>query len=82
MDAIDTLTALSPLDGRYAPKLGELRPVFSEFGLIRRRVAVEAAWLEALCDAPGIPEAAALSDGERAALREIAERFSRTTRGG
>jgi len=76
MEAIDTLTALSPLDGRYAPKLGELRPVFSEFGLIRRRVAVEIAWLEALCDAPDIPEAAPLSDDERTALREIAERFS------
>ena len=76
MDAIDTLTALSPLDGRYAPKLGELRPVFSESGLIRRRVEVEIAWLEALCDAPDIPEAAALSDGERKALRRIAEQFS------
>ena len=76
MEPVDTLTALSPLDGRYASKLDALRPVFSEFGLIRRRVAVEAAWLEALCDAPDIPEAAALSDGERAALRGIAEQFS------
>ena len=76
MEAIDTLTALSPLDGRYASKLGELRPVFSEAGLIRRRVAVEIAWLEALCDAPGIPEAAPLTPSERETLREIAETFS------
>jgi len=76
MDAIDTLTALSPLDGRYASKLDALRPVFSEFGLVKRRVEVEIAWLEALCDAPDIPEAAALSDDERKALRKIAEAFS------
>ena len=57
-DTIDTLTALSPLDGRYAGKLGDLRPIFSEFGLIQRRVAVEVAWLEALCDAPDIPKPA------------------------
>ena len=48
MEMIDTLTALSPLDGRYAPKLDALRPVFSEFGLIQRRVAVEVAWLAVL----------------------------------
>jgi adenylosuccinate lyase len=76
MDPFDPLTALSPLDGRYASKLEELRPIFSETGLIRRRVSVEIAWLEALCDAPGIPEALPLSDGERAALREIADKFS------
>jgi adenylosuccinate lyase len=73
---MDTLTALSPLDGRYASKLTELTPIFSEFGLIQRRVAVEMAWLEALCDAEQIPEAQALSDGERMALRAIAEQFS------
>ena len=76
MEAIDTLTVLSPLDGRYASKLGELRPIFSEFGLIRRRVEVEIAWLTALCDAPDIPEAAPLSDNERMTLRSITERFS------
>ncbi|MDR2849785.1 MAG: adenylosuccinate lyase, partial [Verrucomicrobiota bacterium] len=76
MDTIDTLTALSPLDGRYAPKLEALRPVFSEYGLIQRRVAVEVAWLEALCDAPAIPEARCLADGERAALDALAADFS------
>ncbi|HRR34890.1 MAG TPA: adenylosuccinate lyase [Kiritimatiellia bacterium] len=76
MDSIDTLTALSPLDGRYAPKLEALRPIFSEFGLIQRRVAVEVAWLQALCEAPGIPEARALTQEERARLDALAEGFS------
>jgi len=73
---MDTLTALSPLDGRYASKLTELAPIFSEFGLIQRRVAVEMAWLEALCDAEDIPEALSLDATERQALRAIAEQFS------
>jgi adenylosuccinate lyase len=73
---MDTLTALSPLDGRYASKLTELAPIFSEFGLIQRRVAVEIAWLEALCDAEQIPEAQPLDAAERQALRSIAEQFS------
>lgn len=73
---MDTLTALSPLDGRYASKLTELAPIFSEFGLIQRRVAVEMAWLEALCDATDIPEAQPLNAVERQALRAIAEQFS------
>jgi adenylosuccinate lyase len=72
---IDTLTALSPLDGRYASKLGDLRPVFSECGLIQRRVAVEIAWLEALCDAPSIPEARTLAASEREFLRSLEESF-------
>ncbi|MEI6645020.1 MAG: adenylosuccinate lyase [bacterium] len=73
---MDTLTALSPLDGRYASKLTELAPIFSEFGLIQRRVAVEIAWLEALCDAKDIPEAKDLTVDERSALRAIVADFS------
>jgi adenylosuccinate lyase len=73
---MDTLTALSPLDGRYASKLTELAPIFSEFGLIQRRVAVEIAWLEALCDAKDIPEAKELTADDRIALRAIAVDFS------
>ena len=46
--ANSVLTAVSPLDGRYAAKISELRPIFSEYGLIRRRVEVEARWLIAL----------------------------------
>ncbi|HCG19638.1 MAG TPA: adenylosuccinate lyase, partial [Verrucomicrobia bacterium] len=73
---MDTLTAISPLDGRYANKCAELTDVFSEFGLIKRRVRVECAWLEALCDAGEIAECPALSPGERAALQAIAADFS------
>ncbi|HBO99211.1 MAG TPA: adenylosuccinate lyase [Verrucomicrobia bacterium] len=73
---LDTLTAISPLDGRYANKCAELTDVFSEFGLIKRRVRVECAWLEALCDAGEIAECPALSPGERAALQAIAADFS------
>ena len=50
----DNLLAISPIDGRYASKCEELRDVFSEYGLIRRRVLVECTWLEALCAAKGV----------------------------
>ncbi|MBR3221321.1 MAG: adenylosuccinate lyase [Kiritimatiellae bacterium] len=73
---IDTLTAVSPIDGRYASKCREFGEVFSEYGLMRRRVLVECAWLEALCDAKGIRECKPLSAAERKALRGIAEGFS------
>jgi adenylosuccinate lyase len=55
------LTALSPLDGRYASKVEGLRPHFSEFGLIRNRVRVEIEWLKALAAEPAIAEAPAFS---------------------
>ena len=73
---IDTLTAISPIDGRYAGKCPELREVFSEYGLVKRRVLVECAWLEALCGAKEIRECKALSAAERKALRAIADGFS------
>ena len=76
IEMIDTLTALSPLDGRYAAKLDTLRPVFSEFGLIQRRVAVEVAWLEALCDSPSIPEARSLTADEREFLHKLGDQLS------
>ncbi len=72
----DTLTAISPIDGRYANKCPELKEVFSEYGLIRRRVLVECTWLEALCDAKEIRECKPLSAKERKALRAIASEFS------
>ena len=46
--SFNTLTSLSPLDGRYAAKVDALRAQFSEFGLIRRRLQVEIEWLKAL----------------------------------
>ncbi len=76
MTSIDTLLAVSPIDGRYSNKCTELQEIFSEFGLIKRRVLVECTWLEALCDNKAIKECKALSAKERAALRKIASNFS------
>ena len=70
------LTAISPIDGRYLSKCAELQEVFSEYGLVKRRVLVECAWLEALCAAKEIKECAALTAKERTALRKIASDFS------
>ena len=72
----DTLTAISPIDGRYAGKCAELQEVFSEYGLVKRRVLVECAWLEALCDAKEIAACKPLSAAARKALRAIAADFS------
>ena len=72
----DNLLAISPIDGRYSSKCAELREIFSEYGLVRRRVLVECAWLEALCGAKEIRECRALSAAERRALRAIASSFS------
>jgi hypothetical protein len=72
----EKLTAISPIDGRYADKCGELTEVFSEYGLVKRRVLVECVWLEALCDDKEIKECKALSASERKALARIAAEFS------
>ncbi len=74
--ALDALTALSPLDGRYAAKVAPLREHFSEFGLIRARVRVEIAWLSALADEPGIPEVAPFASAARIALADAAASFT------
>jgi adenylosuccinate lyase len=58
---LSTLTAISPVDGRYAGKLDDLRPIASEFGLIERRVLVEVRWLQRLAAEPEIEEVPALS---------------------
>ncbi len=73
---LSALTAVSPIDGRYADKTAPLRGVFSEFGLIQRRVRVEIAWLLALCDEPNLPEAGVLTEAQRAAIQAIADGFS------
>jgi adenylosuccinate lyase len=72
----DALTALSPLDGRYAGKVDALRPIFSEYGLIRARVKVEVEWLLALAAEPGIPELVPFSAAAAARLRALAQGFS------
>ena len=76
MAALDQLTAISPLDGRYGSKVEALRDTFSEYGLVKRRVAVECAWLAALCAHPGIPECPPLAADEAALLNAISENFS------
>ena len=72
----EPLTALGPLDGRYAPNVSSLRPIFSEYGLIRRRVQVEIAWLRALCAEPGVSEAQPLSPDEERLLAALATDLS------
>ncbi|MCE2659548.1 MAG: adenylosuccinate lyase [Rubrivivax sp.] len=69
------LTALSPLDGRYANACAPLRPWMSEFGLMRQRVRVEVEWLVALSDA-GLPELPPFSAAAREQLRALAQHFS------
>jgi adenylosuccinate lyase len=70
------LLALSPLDGRYAAKVDALRPIFSEFGLIRARVRVEVEWLLALAAEPGIVELKPFPATAVARLRALAADFS------
>jgi len=71
-----SLTAISPLDGRYAGKVGALRPIFSEFGLIRARVLVEVRWLQMLAGQPEIEEVPAFSADANARLDAIVADFS------
>ena len=69
------ISALSPLDGRYASKLNALRPLVSELGYMHRRVQVEIAWFIALSDA-GFDEFKPLSPGARAYLTGLVKNFS------
>jgi adenylosuccinate lyase len=71
-----TLLALSPLDGRYAGKVDALRPIFSEYGLIKARVKVEVEWLLALADEPGIAELAPFAPSAVSRLRALADDFA------
>ncbi|MFA7098106.1 MAG: adenylosuccinate lyase [Gammaproteobacteria bacterium] len=71
-----TLTAISPIDGRYGDKTADLRPIFSEYGLIRHRVLVEVRWLQALARHPGIPEVPPLSTHAEHVLDGIVTQFS------
>ena len=70
------LTAVTPLDGRYGGKTRPLAEIFSEYGLIRRRVAVETAWFLALSRETEIPEVPPLSPAAVADLQAIADDFS------
>ncbi|MEP4484745.1 MAG: adenylosuccinate lyase [Halioglobus sp.] len=73
---LSALSAVSPIDGRYGNKTAPLRDVFSEFGLIKRRVLVEVRWLQCLAQHPEILEVPALSPTANALLENIALDFS------
>lgn len=72
---LSSLTAISPIDGRYGSKTIELRPLFSEFGLIKCRVEVEVRWLQRLAEHPQIPEIAGLNTDSQAILNAIVDDF-------
>ncbi len=73
---LSPLTAVSPIDGRYGSKTAPLREVFSEFGLIKRRVLVEIRWLQCLAAHAGIAEVPALSPAAKRVLEEIVDGFN------
>ena len=73
---LSPLTAVSPIDGRYAGKTSELRDVFSEFGLIKRRVEVEVRWLQKLAHCDQIVEVPTLSEEANGKLNALVDGFS------
>jgi adenylosuccinate lyase len=73
---LSALSALSPVDGRYGSKSKELRPYFSEFGLIKHRVLVEVRWLQALSQCSDISEVPSFSQTANNLLNTIVDTFS------
>ncbi len=73
---LSALTAVSPIDGRYGSKTADLREVFSEFGLIKRRILVEIRWLQCLANHEGIVEISTLSAAAKRQLDAILGDFS------
>ncbi|MDO6446899.1 adenylosuccinate lyase [Colwellia sp. 1_MG-2023] len=73
---LSALSAISPVDGRYGSKVKSLRPIFSEFGLIKYRVTVEVRWLQKLAATSEINEVPAFSADATAALNAIVDNFS------
>ena len=73
---LSLLTAISPIDGRYASKVDALRPITSEFGLMRARVEVELAWIKSLSSHPQIDEVAPLSEQAIAQIDAIVADFA------
>jgi len=73
---LSSLTAVSPIDGRYGDKTSALQPIFSEFGLIHHRVMVEVQWLLALARHSDIPEVPPLSKHAHQILVDIIDKFS------
>jgi len=72
---LTSLTAISPVDGRYGSKTEDLRPIFSEYGLIHHRVLVEVRWLQMLAAHAEIPEVPALSPHASKILEDIVADF-------
>ena len=70
------ITAISPIDGRYASKVAELTECFSEYALVRNRVRVEVLWLMALCADDGIPECRTLTSEETNLLMGVVDDFT------
>ncbi|MCG8585465.1 MAG: adenylosuccinate lyase [Pirellulales bacterium] len=70
------ITAISPIDGRYASKVSVLTDCFSEYAIIRNRVRVEVLWLIALCEEDGIAECRALTGEEQTLLTGIVDSFT------
>ncbi len=75
---LSALTAISPVDGRYAAKTTQLRPIFSEFGLIKYRVIVEVRWLQMLSNCAGITEVPEFSAETNTLLDEIISAFNQS----
>jgi len=73
---LTALSAVSPIDGRYGSKTAALRDVFSEFGLIKRRVLVEVRWLQSLAALTGVTEVPTLSEAANRALEDIVDSFN------
>ncbi|WP_107886152.1 adenylosuccinate lyase [Neisseria elongata] len=73
---INPIAALSPLDGRYAKSVEALRPVFSEYGLMRARVRVELSWLKALAAEPKIVEVPPFDEAVLAEINDVIAGFS------
>ena len=73
---LSSLTAVSPIDGRYSSKTESLRNVFSEYGLIRYRVIVEVRWLQYLSQHPGIAEVAPFSTAANSLLDQLVNDFT------
>ena len=73
---LSQLTAISPVDGRYGSKTAQLRPIFSEFGLIRHRVLVEVRWLQHLANEKAISEVPTFSSAAQKLLNGIVDNFS------
>ncbi|MFO7982363.1 MAG: adenylosuccinate lyase [Desulfuromonadales bacterium] len=70
------ITAISPIDGRYASKVTELTECFSEYALLRNRIKVEVAWLLALCAEEGIAECRKATPEEEDFLRGVVDDFT------